>query len=87
MGLVMFSMFAAVSMQIVSVFGAIFLALMGFLFTKKVSEFTESIHDPDDPIAVGRACYSAAIIYAVMFLFCSCQVYANKRQARNQLSL
>ncbi|PVU98630.1 hypothetical protein BB559_001439 [Furculomyces boomerangus] len=81
------SMTNAVFFQVISFFGIAFLSGMGYFFNAQVKEFTESVHDPSDPKAVGRACYTAAIIYAALFLFCGCQVAMNKRGSSRQISL
>jgi ribonuclease kappa len=58
----------------ISTFGIIILLGLGVLFDMEVSNFTESIKDPDDPHAVARGCYSAAGIYALLLSVSICQI-------------
>ncbi|KAJ1931429.1 hypothetical protein DL89DRAFT_265376 [Linderina pennispora] len=63
----------ATTCQILSVFGIIFLLILGALFKAEVHELTSSTEDPADPKAVGHACFVAAGIYAAFLVCCTCQ--------------
>ncbi|KAJ2900772.1 hypothetical protein GGI21_004742 [Coemansia aciculifera] len=72
----------AVCCQVLSVFGIIFLLVLGFLFTAEVNELTGSTEDPVNPKDVGHACFMAAAIYGAFFLCCSCQQLVRRNDTR-----
>ncbi|KAJ1916530.1 hypothetical protein H4219_003745 [Mycoemilia scoparia] len=84
MGLALVSPGCAVCCQVFSVFGIVILLVMGAMFNAEVEEFTGSIHDPEHPKAVGRACYLAAGIYALFLVFCGCQSCVHNVSKRRQ---
>ena len=47
---------------------------MGTLFQIKAEELVEGKHAPKSPEAVAKGCYTAAVIYILIFLFCFGQV-------------
>ncbi|KAJ1848023.1 hypothetical protein LPJ57_008662, partial [Coemansia sp. RSA 486] len=67
---------------ILSVFGILFLIILGFLFTAEVEELTGSTEDPVNPKEVGHACFVAAAIYAGFFFCCSCQQMVRQSDSR-----
>ncbi|KAI8099090.1 uncharacterized protein BX664DRAFT_320362 [Halteromyces radiatus] len=73
--------------SILSIFGIIFLVILGLAFDAKVEVLTEFITDPDDPAATAKACFSAAIVYACFLAFCSCQSLVHRYNSRNQIQL
>ncbi|KAI8319428.1 hypothetical protein GQ54DRAFT_38857 [Martensiomyces pterosporus] len=72
----------AMCCQILSVFGIIFLLILGGLFTAEVEELTGSTEDPVNPKEVGHACFLAAAIYTGFFLCCTCQQLVHKSDTR-----
>ena len=40
----------------------------------KVEKLAGGKHSPEDPIAVGRACFTAGLLYIVLLAFCVGQV-------------
>ncbi|KAF9994065.1 hypothetical protein BGZ80_000822 [Entomortierella chlamydospora] len=83
----MFSAENATCCSVLSVFGVIFLGIMGFLFQLPAESLTDTINDPDDPAAVAQACFTATMFYAFMVLFCGCQSWLHKREQRAQIQL
>ncbi|KAJ2721076.1 hypothetical protein GGI07_004219 [Coemansia sp. Benny D115] len=72
----------ALCCQVLSVFGIIFLVILGFLFTMEVEDLTGSTEDPVNPKEVGHACFLAAGIYTAFFLCCSCQQMVRQNDSR-----
>ncbi|KAG0305020.1 hypothetical protein BGZ98_004684 [Dissophora globulifera] len=82
-----FSAGNATCCTILSVFGVIFLSIMGFLFSIPAESLTHTTNDPEDPAAVAKACFTATAFYGFMILFCGCQSWLNKREERAQIQL
>ncbi|ORZ00683.1 hypothetical protein BCR43DRAFT_485631 [Syncephalastrum racemosum] len=78
---------AATCCSLLSVFGIIFLVLLGMAFDAKVEVLTEFTDDPDDPHAIASSCFTAAIVYACFLGFCGCQSLVHKYNSRNQIQL
>ncbi|KAG0178982.1 hypothetical protein DFQ29_002747 [Apophysomyces sp. BC1021] len=77
----------AVCCSLLSVFGIIFLVVLGYAFDAKVEVLTEFTSDPEDPKATAQACFTAAIVYACFLGFCGCQALVHKYNSRNQIQL
>ena len=45
------------------------------MYLAKVDKLAHGKHSPDDPVMVGRACFTAGIIYMVLLVFCVGQVF------------
>ncbi|PIA16099.1 hypothetical protein COEREDRAFT_63211 [Coemansia reversa NRRL 1564] len=72
----------AIFCQVLSVFGIVFLLVLGFLFNAEVEELVGSTEDPVNPKEVGHACFLAAGIYTAFFVCCSCQQFVRKADTR-----
>ncbi|KAJ2398565.1 hypothetical protein GGI23_003172 [Coemansia sp. RSA 2559] len=72
----------AMCCQVLSVFGIVFLVILGLLFNAEVEELTGSTEDPVHPKEVGRMCFIAAAIYAGFFFCCSCQQVVRRNDIR-----
>ncbi|GAA5823464.1 hypothetical protein JCM10212_007163 [Sporobolomyces blumeae] len=72
---------------VLSVIGALFLALIGLCFDREVEVLTGSTKSPHDPHAVASNCYIAAIVYLAFVVFCSCQLGVNRRYARGAVRI
>ncbi|KAI8925477.1 hypothetical protein BC831DRAFT_461009 [Entophlyctis helioformis] len=78
--LIFVSQGSALQCSVISVCGIVFLLGMGALYQARVDELVEGKNAPKDPIAVARACYVAAFIYAGFFFFCFCQSYLHTKK-------
>ncbi|GAA5845017.1 hypothetical protein JCM5353_003396 [Sporobolomyces roseus] len=72
---------------VLSIFGAIFLALIGLCFQRNVEVLTGSTKSPHDTAAVAKNCYIAALVYVAFIVFCSCQVGVNRRYSRGAVRI
>ncbi|TPX31140.1 hypothetical protein SmJEL517_g05449 [Synchytrium microbalum] len=81
-GLVFVSTANSVMCTVISFFGIFFLLVLGTLFSNSDPILTGGHGAPKDPQALGGACFGAAGIFAVLFLFCYCQAYLAQRQER-----
>lgn len=70
---------------VVSVFGAVILAIFGYGFQHNWPALMGSTEDPKDGLAVGQTCYIAALIYIAFIAFCGCQLGVHRRYSRIQL--
>ncbi|GAA5886664.1 hypothetical protein JCM5296_005364 [Sporobolomyces johnsonii] len=72
---------------VLSVFGLVFLLVIGACFDAEVEVLTGSTKSPPDSHAVAKNCYLAAAVYAAFVLFCTCQVGVNRRYARGAVRI
>ncbi|SAM81138.1 uncharacterized protein UBRO_02763 [Ustilago bromivora] len=70
---------------IVSIFGAVILAIFGYGFQHNWPALMGSTEDPEDGNAVGTTCYIAALIYIAFIAFCGCQLGVHRRYSRIRL--
>lgn len=71
---------------ILSIFGVVFLSIIGFLFKTGHESMMGSINDPEDGDAVAKTVFGAVFVYLAFFVFCGLQVLLIRRQSRIQLS-
>ncbi|KAJ3368692.1 hypothetical protein HDU91_000356 [Kappamyces sp. JEL0680] len=60
----------AIMGSVISVCGIIFLMGLGAFYHSELEQLVNGAEPIEDPVAVAKACYSAAFIYGGMFLFC-----------------
>ncbi|CDR37998.1 CYFA0S01e20010g1_1 [Cyberlindnera fabianii] len=72
---------------VLSAFGTIILAFIGYLFSSNHESMMGSINDPEDGKAVAHTIYLSALVYLVFFGFCGSQILVHKRVARSRIQL
>jgi len=68
---------------VLSVFGVIILCGLGNAFYRHAEVLLGHKDDPTNGQKVADMCYTAAIVYGALVVFCGCQLGANRRRARN----
>ena len=66
---------SAIQGSIISVAGIIILMCLGIGFHSLLDQLVNQAEPVEDPLAVAKACYAAAFIYAGVFLLCYSQVF------------
>ncbi|EGF79894.1 hypothetical protein BATDEDRAFT_89305 [Batrachochytrium dendrobatidis JAM81] len=84
MRLIFVSQGSAVVWGITSICGVIILLGLGSLYHSGYEEFIEGPNAPNDPAAVARGCYIAALIYFVLSGFYLFQFLMHKKEAERE---
>ena len=71
----------AYNCAVISVFGLVFLIILGSLFSTKAYTLVKGKHALHDPVGTGNACLIAAGMYAVTLVFSAQQILAHRRNS------
>ncbi|KZO94908.1 hypothetical protein CALVIDRAFT_538672 [Calocera viscosa TUFC12733] len=83
----MFGVTNAGMCTVISIFGAVILAAFGWMFDHNYEAVMGSTRDPEDGHAVAKTLYVAALVYAALVVFCSCQMGLGVRKSRGAISI